>query len=116
MSDDARPEDLSDLPLVEVPPNGFQSDLPEYLLKDKSEAERYILTEMSRTSAFVRWAAPILVESNASIRATNGRVKSLEAFRAMFQSWWGLVLAVLAIVGGLAGLVEVVQFIRPYLH
>lgn len=111
MADETKPEDLSDIPPVEVPNDGFASEVPPYLLANKSEAEQYIITSMSQMSAYIKWSAPILVESNKSIRITNGRVKSLEAWRAVFQSWWALALGGFAIIGGIAGAIEVLDFL-----
>ncbi len=108
--DNERPEDESDITPIAVPQNGFQSRLPAYLLDGKSEAERYLLTEMSRNTEFLAWAAPILVETHREVRRTNGRLKRVEAWKAMIMNW-----KILAVgIGGLAAFIASVTEIWPY--
>lgn len=106
-----KPEDSSDIAKVELPINGFSSDIPPYLLEGKSEAEQFILTEVSKMGHFIKWAAPVLVDNNLQARRSNGRLKTLEAFKAMFTSWWGFAGAVLSVIGGIAGVIAVIEFI-----
>ncbi len=115
MSDDAHPEDASDIPVLELPPGGFVSRIPEHLLVGKSDSEKWILLEASKMSHFAEWAGKALVATHSEVRKTNGKVRSLEAFKAMFYSVWGFAGAVLAIIGGLAGLVAILQFLASLL-
>jgi hypothetical protein len=110
MTDETKPEDKSDIPQIEIPAGGFQSRIPTHLLRGKSDEEQFILTEVSKMAAFIEWAAPIMSDSNLQARRTNGRLKAVEAWKAMFTSWWGFVGAILSIVGGIAGLVAVLDF------
>lgn len=110
MPDDPKPEDKSDIAVLALPNGGFQSRIPAHLLKDKSEEEQYIFGEVSKMASFIEWSAPIIVATHEQSRRTNGRLKGLEAWKAMFTSWWGLFGAILSIIGGLAGLVAVLQF------
>lgn len=111
---DDRPEDESSIPPVTLPEGGFQSRIPPYLLEGKSEAEQFILNEASKMSGFVEWAAPILVDMSMQTRRTNGRVSRLETYRDILKSWWALSGAILAIIGGVAAAVEVVEFVLAH--
>lgn len=111
MADDTKPEDQSDLPSLALPANGFQSRIPPYLLDNKTEDEIFLLTEVSKMSAFIEWAAPILISSNHEARKTNGRLKMLEAWRSMFVSWYGFAGAILSVIGGIAGLIMAIKTI-----
>jgi hypothetical protein len=118
MPDDNKnhPEDKSEMAIAEIPPQGFQSTIPEYLLKDKTEAEAYILTEVSKMSQFIEWAAPIILESNLNIRKTNGRVRGLEGWRMKVTTGWGMVAttiaAILALIGGIEGIITLIAFLQ----
>lgn len=110
------PEDKSEMAIAEIPPQGFQSTIPEYLLKDKTEAEAYILTEVSKMSQFIEWAAPVILESNLNIRKTNGRVKGLEGWKLKLTTGWGMVATafafILALIGGIEGIIAFINFLQ----
>lgn len=106
-----KPEDDSEIPVVAVPPGGFSSKIPSYLLEGKSEAEQYILIEVSKFSEFSNWTAKALVDTNMQVRRTNGRVKALEIWKGFFTSWYGFAGAILSIIGGLAGLIIAIKTI-----
>ena len=118
MSDDtsSHPEERSEIPIAEIPKNGFSSQIPAYLLDGKSEAEAYILTEVSKMSHFIEWSAPLILDNNLQARKTNGRVKGLEGWRLKLTTGWGMVVAVfgfvLAVIGGIEGLIA----LATYLH
>ena len=118
MPDDtaSHPEDQSEIKAAEVPPQGFQSQIPEYLLAGKSESEAYILKEVSKMSQYIEWSAPIIVDSNLSIRKTNGRVKGLEGWRLKMTTGWGMLVTVgtclLALIGGIEGIVTLMNFLN----
>lgn len=107
---DERSDAQSDIPPLELPPGGFVSRIPEHLLAGKSESERWLMTEMGRFAHFTEWAGTALVAAHSEVRKTNGTVKGLVAFKAMFYSWWGFAGAILSIIGGLAGVVAILQF------
>jgi len=104
-------ENKSDIPAVELPLDGFQSRLPAYLLEGKTEAEKFLLTEMSKTTHFIEWAAPILVNSNLQSRRTNGKVAVLWGYKEVLASWKG----VIATIAGLAAFVASITEIYPWL-
>lgn len=117
-SDDtsSHPEDQSEIKAAELPHQGFQSQIPDYLLAGKSEAEIYILKEVSKMSQFIEWSAPILLDNNFQARRTNGRVKGLEGWRLKLTTGWGVVAAtaafLLSVIGGITGIIEVINFLQ----
>jgi hypothetical protein len=113
MSEITKPEESSDIPVLELPKEGFKSRIPPSLLAGKPEEEQFILNEVSKMAAFAEWAAPILVSSNLEARKTNGRVKRLEGWKNMFSSWWALGGVILSILGGLATIFSILQFFSP---
>jgi hypothetical protein len=127
MSDDTRPEDQSDIPILNLPEGGFKSKIPASLLADKSPEERDLYNDISKISAWVDWAAPLMVDSNLQQRRTNGRVKRLEAnvgevdvqklqkFKDMFTSWWALVGGLVLLVGGIASVGQLIEFAKNWL-
>jgi len=112
----SHPENQSEIPIAEIPKNGFSSQIPAYLLDGKSEAEAYILTEVSKMSQFIEWAAPLLVDNNLQARKTNGKVKRLERWKLKLTTGWGMVVTVfgfiLAVIGGIQGLVAMAEYLH----
>lgn len=102
-------ETESTIPALEKPE--FKSDIPPHLLANASENEKYVLEQLSMVMQYVRWSSQVEVDTNHQVRKTNGRVIKLERWKEMFSSWWALLLAILTIVGGMAGLVEVIKFL-----
>lgn len=111
MSSEGKPEESSDIPVLELPKDGFQSRIPPSLLAGKPDEEQFILNEVSKMAAFAEWAAPILVSSNLEARKTNGRVKRLEGWKNMFSSWWVLVCGIFAVIGGISSIVAILQYL-----
>lgn len=112
----SHPEEESEIPHAKLPLEGFSSQIPDYLLIGKSESEVYILKEVSKMSQYIEWSAPIIVDSNLSIRKTNGRVKGLEGWRLKMTTGWGMLVTVgtciLALIGGIEGLVTLMNFLN----
>lgn len=117
MSED-RPEDKSDIPILQLPEGGFQSRIPASLLTDKSPEERDLYNDISKISSFVDWAAPMMLELNTQQRRTNGSVrvlkanvgevdiKKLQRFNDMLSSWWVFLVGLLTIGGAMAGILS----------
>jgi len=103
-------EEESAYPEVKLP--DFKSDIPAPLLANAPEETRYILEQLSVLSQYVKWSAPVMVETNLQVRRTNGRLARVEAWKSMFTSWWGLALGLFAIVGAAAGTVEVIAYLK----
>jgi hypothetical protein len=112
----SHPEDQSEIKAAEFPAGGLSSKIPEYLLEGKSEAEIYILKEVSKMSQFIEWSAPLILDNNLQARKTNGRVKGLEGWRLKLTTGWGMVLtaitAILALIGGIEGLITLATFVN----
>jgi hypothetical protein len=110
MSDDtSHPEEESTIPELKLP--DLKSDIPAHLLAEASPESKYILEQLSVLSQYAKWSAPVLLDSNAQSRRTNGRLLRVEAWKGMFTSWWALLMAMITIVGGIAGLVGIIQFL-----
>jgi hypothetical protein len=107
--DNSQPENISTYAKIEIP--DLKSDIPAYLVKDSSEAERYILDQMSILIQHAKWTSNVLSDISENTRKTNGRVIKLEGWRNMFSSWWILAGALMSIVGGVVGVIEIVKFL-----
>jgi hypothetical protein len=114
MSDDITPD--STYPKIELPI--ISSDIPPHLLATVTPESKYILEQISALGQYVKWSAPVLISINDQTRKTNGRVISLEQTREELQevkravkSWWAVCGVVLALIGGIAGVVETTEFI-----
>jgi hypothetical protein len=101
-------EEESSYPEVKLP--DLKSDIPVHLLTDASPESKYILEQLSVLSQYAKWSAPVLVETNQQTRKTNGRLLRVEAWKGMFTSWWALLMALVALVGGVAGVIEAIRF------
>jgi len=111
-------EDESTYPELTKPE--FKSDIPATLLKDSSDTERYILDQLSIMRQFTDWSVNAQLLTHQSVRRTNGRVIRLETWqnkvKTIYTSWWGLILAVATIGGGIAGVVEAWHYIVEQLN
>lgn len=92
-------EHTSDIPPLAMPV--FTSKIPPHLLKGASEEAQYILTELSLQSEYLRFVIPVLMATHAEVRRTNGKVKSLNAWRSSIMNWKVMIFAVVTIFGGL---------------
>jgi hypothetical protein len=111
MSDDTRPEDHSNIPILTLPEGGFQSRIPAPFLEGKSDEEKFVYNEISKMAAFAEFAATSLVTLNQQLRHTNGKVKLLWALKELLTGYKGLVVALFAIIGAVSGVVAIVQFV-----
>lgn len=112
---DSHPENKSDIPVLTLPTGGFASRIPPSLLQDKSKEEQDLYNDISKIAAFVDWAAPAIVELNSQVRTTNGRVKTLWALKEVITGYKGLAVSFFALIGALAGVVEVWNFASAHL-
>jgi hypothetical protein len=72
------PEDDSDIPEIKLPDGGFKAELPDSLLHECSEKDRYLYESLGQMKEYIRWSAPIMVDLNKQVRRTNGRVTKSE--------------------------------------
>lgn len=107
--DNSQPENQSTYSKIEIP--DFKSDIPVYLTKDSSEAERYILDQISILIQHSKWKSEVLYDISENTRKTNGRLMRVEAWKAMFASWWVLTGALISVVGGIIGVIEIIRFL-----
>lgn len=105
------PENSSDIAPLTLPENGFQSRIPSYLLEGKTEAEQYILNEVSKMGHYIEWSSKVLMSSNLEARRTNGKVKTLWALKNLFAGYKGLVIGIFAAIAAVTGVLEIAQFI-----
>jgi hypothetical protein len=108
MPDQDNIEPESTYPALEKP--DFKSDIPPHLVKDVGESERYILEQLSILSQYVSWSVKAQMDTNSAVRRTNGRLIKVERWKTMLQSWWALVMVVMAVLGGLGTIISVADF------
>ncbi len=110
MSKDSEIEPESTFPALEKPE--FKSDIPEYLLKNAGENERYVLMQLSTISQYVEWSVKAQMDTNQAVRRTNGRLIKVEEWKKMFSSWKVLIGGIAALIGVVAAVVEIVFTIK----
>jgi hypothetical protein len=108
MSQRSDPSDIPDstYPTLEKP--DFKSQIPEHLTKDASDAEKYIMAQLSILTQFADWDVKAHMGTNEQVRKTNGRLLRAEAnitvLREDKKFWkrgWGFIVTVVGVVGGL---------------
>lgn len=74
MADQTDPQPYeSSLPELKLPPNGFESVLPDHLLVNESAAMKWLMTETSKTTQAVKFACEAAVVHNEHLRKLNGK-------------------------------------------
>lgn len=103
-----------------VAPVEFKSQIPLHLLKEASDAETYIMGELSVGAQYNRWLVNALVEAHGLVRMTNGRlrraeedIKDLKADRKTVKIGWKVVSG---IVGGVVAVVTFVIMVYQALR
>jgi hypothetical protein len=116
MSDDTKITPESTYPEIKLPL--ITSDIPPHLLASMTPESKYILEQVSALGQYMRWSAPVLVAINQQTRMTNGRVISLEQTRekvtGALKSWWAIAGGIFAILGGIAAMVEIIEFVKAH--
>ena len=96
----------------------FVSDIPPMLTNELSEADRYVLDNLSILKQYVAWSVTAQMQTHAAVRRTNGRVIALETWQtkvvSILSSWWGIAGAIITLIGGIAGMVEIYQFVQAH--
>ncbi len=65
-----------------VAPTEFKSKIPPHLLTTASDADKYIMGELSIGAQYNLWLVNALVETHAQVRKTNGRlIRAEEAIK-----------------------------------
>jgi hypothetical protein len=110
-TDQEQPEDHSTIPVLAIPPEGFQSRIPPYLIEGKDESEVFLLNEMSKNGQVNEWVVKALLELNVQVRRTNGNVRVLNDDyadrRRAGKSWRRIVEKVSIYAGIFAALAEI---------
>lgn len=109
-TDETIPE--STYPELKAP--SFESDIPPHLLANASESDKYVLEQLSIVKQFIPWSVEAQLLTHSAVRRTNGRVISLEGWRSMFKSWWGLTIGAFSVIGGVASIIEVWQYVLAH--
>lgn len=65
-------------PELSLPPGGFKSTIPAYLLDGADDQQRWIMEEISRNSAATEFACRGAVELSQHLRALNGKTYKTE--------------------------------------
>jgi hypothetical protein len=96
----------------------FTSDIPPMLLEQSTPSERYILEQLSIVKQFIPWSVDAAMLTHSAVRRTNGRVISLEQSREkvknVLKSWYGIAGGIIALIGGIAGIVEIVEYVQAH--
>lgn len=116
MSDDTIPE--SSYPSLTVPQ--FQSQIPDYLLKDASDQDKHIMAQLSVLTQVSEWSIKAHISTMESVRRTNGRliraeedIKSLKGNEQFVKVGWKVVAKITAIiVGALSLIATIYQVLR----
>lgn len=89
----SNPEDNSKIPQLHIPEGGFKADIPDALLQDCSEKDRYLYETLGSMKHYIDWSSKVLIDSNFESRKTNGRVLKNEAdisiLESQIKSWIG---------------------------
>lgn len=95
----------------------FQSQIPEYLLKDASDQDKHILAQLSVMAQISEWSVKAHISTMESVRKTNGRliraeenIERLQEDKKFFKRGWQTIAAFAAVVAGVvAFLIQVWQ-------
>lgn len=63
----------SEIPQIEIPKEGWKSNIPNHLLHDIDEQTKWLLTEISRNTQATEFACRGLVEISHHLRELNGK-------------------------------------------
>lgn len=94
------------------PPGEFISDIPDHLLKEASQADAFVMRQLSIARQSNEWCVRALVLTHQQVRTTNGRLKQAEAEievlkddkRTITVGWK----TIAKLVGGIVGFVSFV--------
>ncbi len=76
MSHDQKTVPESSYPSLEHPT--FKSQIPEYLLRDATDADKHIMAQLSVLTQFSEWSTKAHISTMESVRKTNGRLIKAE--------------------------------------
>ena len=87
------------------PPGDFKSQIPEHLLVDSSQTDRYIMEQMSIMRQYSDWSVHALLSQDKNLRLTNGKVrraaqdiKDLQDDRASLTVGWKVIAKIVGVV------------------
>lgn len=99
----------SDYPPIKL--EEFKSQIPPHLTQNATELEQYTLNTLSVISQDIHFLKKAMVDTNAQVRKTNGRLKAVEAWKEKFSSAGAVFIGLTTFVGALAGLVTALKII-----
>ena len=89
-----------------IAPN-FQSQIPEYLLKDATDQDKHIMAQLSVLTQISEWSIKAHISTMESVRKTNGRliraeehIKDLKGESNTVKVGWKVIAKIVAIVVG----------------
>lgn len=68
----------SDYPELQLPPDGWKSNIPEHLLANCDPQTLWLMQEMSRNTQATEWNSHAAIGIDSNVRKTNGRLKGAE--------------------------------------
>ncbi len=103
------------------PPGEFKSQIPEHLLGQMSDTDRYMLEQMSILRQHNDWSTKAHIGLDRNVRMTNGRLRRAESDIANLKDdkrsvkvGWKVIAAVVGGIVTLTGLViGILQLIHP---
>jgi hypothetical protein len=106
MPDNIIPDSL--YPVMERP--HFESQIPEHLLKDVSESDKFVMSSLSKLLQESDWTIEAMLLTHDQLRHTNGRLVRAENQIETAKSNWG------ALNKGWRGFVALVVYLYQALH
>lgn len=108
MSKDSNPVLKSTYPPLEKP--DFKSQIPPHLLTEATEAEKYILENLSILAQSTEWSTKAHLSHDLNLRYTNGRLREaeskIEEITEERGRWTFSAKILLSIIGGTAGFIS----------
>ena len=116
-SDDAIPD--STYPALQ-PPAEFQSQIPDHLLKEASQTDRFLMEQASIMKQAWEWSVKAHLSADRQLRMTNGKVRRAESDlavlkadkRAIKVSWKTITVIGGVVVAVVSGILSVYQALK----
>ena len=110
-SDDSSLSSGSTYPPLEKP-DAFKSQIPDHLMIEASNAERFIMSQLSVLTQFADWSVKAHLSQDRQLRFTNGTVRrhtteitTLQTDKQFVLTGWRAVVAAGGIVSGITAFV-----------
>jgi hypothetical protein len=95
-------EDLDNEPVLTVrqlTPPLFVPRIPDDLLENLPKRDQYVLKTLSVVAQQQEWQMSVLMENNRAMVVMERRQIRLDRWKSLISSRWGMVVAIVAIIG-----------------